>query len=227
MEREVLEICLLKYFAKCKEIEWAREVQVLQEISKHGKHPNLMSYCWHSEVDELNLDMQAVKLAPLKKSGLLICFTFVSSTTLEEFWKESSMMCDAGLHELLRVMIDIIKAIEHLHKIGICHNDINPSNVLISFSEGSKPLAGVLGNFGKAFSLKSNDNWWLMTREDLKQFGNIMELVITQFSPSETVKAKVKEILLESNEEDSSMDASYVHACLQEMSASSEETTYL
>ena len=46
------------------------------------------------------------------------------------------MMCDAGLHELLRVMIDIIKAIEHLHKIGICHNDINPSNVLISFSEG-------------------------------------------------------------------------------------------
>ncbi|XP_068718037.1 uncharacterized protein [Montipora capricornis] len=227
VEREVLEICLIKYFAKCKEIEWAREVQVSQEISKHGKHPNLMSYCWHSEVDALNLDLQAVKLAPLKKSGLLICFTFVSSTTLEEFWKESSMMCDAGLHELLRVMIDIIKAIEHLHKIGICHNDINPSNVLISFSEGSKPLAGVLGNFGKAFSLKSNDNWWLMTREDLKQFGNIMELVITHFSPGETVKAKVKEILLESNEEDSSMDASYVHACLQEMSSSSEETTHL
>lgn len=64
----------------------------------------------------------------------LICFTFVSSTTLEEFLQESTGA--ASFCELLSVMIDVIKALEHLHKIGICHNDVCPSNVLISFTEG-------------------------------------------------------------------------------------------
>lgn len=64
----------------------------------------------------------------------LICFTFVSSTTLEEFLKEGSDV--AGVDGLVSVMLDVIKAIEHLHKIGICHNDVTAPNVLISFSEG-------------------------------------------------------------------------------------------
>lgn len=46
------------------------------------------------------------------------------------------MMCDVGLYEFLRVMIDIIKVIEYFYKIGICYKDINLFNVFIFFSEG-------------------------------------------------------------------------------------------
>lgn len=66
----------------------------------------------------------------------LICFAFVSSTTLGDFLKESVDTCAPGISRLLSIMLDVIKAIEHLHKIGICHNDITPSNVLICFNEG-------------------------------------------------------------------------------------------
>lgn len=60
----------------------------------------------------------------------------MSSTTLEEFLQENAGICEAGFNGLLSVMIDVIEAIEHLHKIGICHNDVRPSSVLVSFNEG-------------------------------------------------------------------------------------------
>ena len=49
VESDILEMCLLKRFARSKEKDWAREIQVLSEISKHDEHPNLMRYHWHSE----------------------------------------------------------------------------------------------------------------------------------------------------------------------------------
>ena len=75
----------------------------------------------------------------------LICFSFVSSTTLEEFLQENTGICEAGFNGLLNVMVDVIKAIEHLHKIGICHNDVRPSSVLVSFNEGVSTIHKVTG----------------------------------------------------------------------------------
>ena len=48
-ESDILEMCLLKRFTRSKGKDWAREIQVLSEIAKHDKHPNLMQYRWHSE----------------------------------------------------------------------------------------------------------------------------------------------------------------------------------
>lgn len=62
-----------------------------------------------------------------------ICFSFVSSTTLEDVLGERTEICGQSINfDFLCVMFDVIKAIEHLHKIGICHNDICASNVLVS-----------------------------------------------------------------------------------------------
>jgi len=55
---------------------------------------------------------------------------------MDDYLRENVGTCAPGILRLLSVMLDVSRAIEHLHKIGICHNDITPSNVLISFSEG-------------------------------------------------------------------------------------------
>lgn len=55
---------------------------------------------------------------------------------MNDYLRESVGTHAPGVLRLLSVMLDVNRAIEHLHKIGICHNDITPSNVLISFNEG-------------------------------------------------------------------------------------------
>ena len=55
---------------------------------------------------------------------------------MDDYLEESVGTLAPGILQLLSVMLDVNRAIEHLHKIGICHNDITPSNVLISFNEG-------------------------------------------------------------------------------------------
>ena len=47
------------------------------------------------------------------------------------------------------------------------------------------PLKGVLGSFGQAFQLNYNDNRCLMIKEDLRQFGKLMETVVIYCSPGE------------------------------------------
>ena len=55
---------------------------------------------------------------------------------MDDYLRENVGTCAPGILRLLSVMLDVNRAIEHLHKIGICHNDITPSNVLISVNEG-------------------------------------------------------------------------------------------
>ena len=54
---------------------------------------------------------------------------------MDDYLRESVGARAPGILRLLSLLLDVNRAIEHLHKIGICHNDITPSNVLISFNE--------------------------------------------------------------------------------------------
>ena len=60
----------------------------------------------------------------------------MSSTSLSDFLNEGVGRCEPTITQLLIVLLDVVKAVEHLHKTGICHNNISPSNVLVSFNEG-------------------------------------------------------------------------------------------
>src|SRR5262249_1816772 len=48
-----------------------------------------------------------------------------------------------GLDRVRRVMIDVLRGLEHAHAKGIIHRDIKPANILI----GSR-LEGILSDFG-------------------------------------------------------------------------------
>ena len=47
-------------------------------------------------------------------------------------------------------------------------------------------MKGVLGSFGRAFILRSNDNSCLLFREDLRQFLILMETVVGYYKTEET-----------------------------------------
>ncbi|XP_078369213.1 uncharacterized protein LOC144653157 isoform X3 [Oculina patagonica] len=229
VENERLEMCLLKYFTRSKEKDWAKEIELLKEISKRGEHDNLMTYRWHSEVSAVNIDLQTIRMSSLKNNGLLICFTFVSSTTMGDFLKESVDTCAPGISRLLSIMVDVIKAIEHLHKIGICHNDITPSNILICFNEGVKPMKAVLGSFGQAFVLRYNDNSCLLFQEDLRQYFKLMETVVSFCKAGGTdQQTEAKQILeLCRYKEDERYDAKYVREILEGISSFPDYNTRL
>ena len=59
----------------------------------------------------------------------LICYEFVSSSTLEDF------LCDKGtvlnFDGVCAIASDVISAIERLEDLGILHNNITTSNILI------------------------------------------------------------------------------------------------
>ena len=52
-------------------------------------------------------------------------------------------------------------------------------------------MKGVLGNFGRAFSLESNDNCSLTKEEDLKQFGKLVETVVSHCSLEQAMEVQV------------------------------------
>ena len=59
----------------------------------------------------------------------LICYEFVSSSTLEDF------LCDKGtvlnFDAVCAIASDIINAIERLEDLGYLHNNITTNNILI------------------------------------------------------------------------------------------------
>ena len=69
----------------------------------------------------------------------LICYEFVSSSTLEDF------LCDKGtvlnFDGVCTVATDVISAIERLEDLGILHNNISTRNILIGpCTRVSKPM---------------------------------------------------------------------------------------
>ena len=63
-------------------------------------------------------------------SKSLICFDFVSSSTLEDFICEKGTVID--FESICAVACDVLGAIEGLQEVGILHNNITTQNILIS-----------------------------------------------------------------------------------------------
>ena len=63
-------------------------------------------------------------------SKSLICFDFVSSSTLEDLICEEGTVID--FESICAVACDVLVAIEGLQELGILHNNITTQNILIS-----------------------------------------------------------------------------------------------
>jgi len=59
----------------------------------------------------------------------LICYDFVSSSTLEDFLREKGTVLD--FDAVCAIACDVISAIERLQDLGILHNNITTRNILI------------------------------------------------------------------------------------------------
>ena len=67
---------------------------------------------------------------PIFFSKSLICFDFVSSSTLEDLICEEGTVID--FESICAVGCDVLVAIEGLQELGILHNNITTQNILIS-----------------------------------------------------------------------------------------------
>ena len=84
----------------------------------------------------------------------LICYDFVSSSTLEDFLCEKGTVLN--FDAVCAIACDVISAIERLQDLGILHNNITTSNILIGqCSRVSKPICffHVLSFFFSSFFL--------------------------------------------------------------------------
>ena len=69
----------------------------------------------------------------------LICYDFVSSSTLKDFLCEKGTVLD--FDAVCAIAYDVISAIERLQDLGILHNNITTNNILIGeCSRVSKPI---------------------------------------------------------------------------------------
>jgi len=62
-------------------------------------------------------------------SSSLICYDFVSSSTLEDFLSKKGTVLN--FDAVCAIACDVISAIERLQDFGILHNNITTSNILI------------------------------------------------------------------------------------------------
>ena len=62
-------------------------------------------------------------------SSRLICYDFVSSLTLEDFISKKGTVLN--FDAVCAIACDVISAIERLQDLGILHNNITASNILI------------------------------------------------------------------------------------------------
>ena len=77
-------------------------------------------------------------------SSRLICYDFVSSSTLEDFLCEKGTVLN--FDAVCAIACDVISAIERLQDLGIIHNKITTSNILI----GQCPRVSKMNRYGQS-----------------------------------------------------------------------------
>lgn len=88
--------------------------QLLKEFEIHSRlrHPNIV---------------QAVALEEIEGLGLCIVQEWVEGPTLHEALRNNSLSSS----ERMRVVRELIQAVDYLHRNGVVHRDIKPSNVIL------------------------------------------------------------------------------------------------
>lgn len=140
---------LIKYFSHAQEDDWRKEAELVKELSDGDGHANILKYCWHAPTDEcVLLNYKRKGFTRFKKSSFLLCYDYVSNTTLDGFLRNSRITFN--LDVVLAVVIDLIYAIQYMEQKGVVHNSIITANVLIGRGRRIPPIRAVLGGFGSA-----------------------------------------------------------------------------
>ncbi|KAH8900816.1 kinase-like protein [Thozetella sp. PMI_491] len=103
------------------------EVAALQEISQHGQHPNLVRFhgcrVRQGRITALIIDKYEDNLRDSLRQGKAI--------------------------DKDRILNGLDSAVQHLHSLGLAHNDINPGNIMVDENTGEP----VLVDFGSSHKI--------------------------------------------------------------------------
>ncbi|KAJ7380774.1 hypothetical protein OS493_007152 [Desmophyllum pertusum] len=169
-EGDVLDMVLLKYFGKELEEDWTREVDMVQGLE--GPHANLFHYRWHSKACDQSIEHGKQRIRALHPNSLLICYDFVSSSTLEDFICKSGTVLN--FDAVCAIACDVIGAIERLQDVGILHNNIT-SNILIGQCPRNPPITATLGGFSRASKMYDASAYINLVVEEQSNYGNDIE----------------------------------------------------
>ncbi|XP_048584250.1 uncharacterized protein LOC5517652 isoform X2 [Nematostella vectensis] len=138
---------LIKHMPRREERCWRKEAELLSELSASNP-PNIIKYCWHAKGNDFTIEYSNPSFPKIKHDSLLLCFDFVSNTTLDAFLREKEG--ELSLDCVCAVAIDLSDALIELHNHGVVHNAISASSVFIGRCLRFPPIRAVLGGFSKA-----------------------------------------------------------------------------
>lgn len=118
----------------------AQEAREIVHLYSLGNHQNLVGWYNHEILYELDKDSATALVAVMME---------YLPQTLSDFIKEGPLPWE----QAVRLTIDCLKGLEHVHAANIIHRDIKPGNIFVT-SDGR----GKLGDFGVARKLAEREH---------------------------------------------------------------------
>lgn len=110
------------------------EIKLLRRM----QHPNVVSYIGHGTID-----------LPMGECQYVVTNYFTGEVLSDKIQRASFME-----EEALKVFKGILEGLQYLHGMGICHNDITPSNIMLSESTEGTPEIIDMGHSSESCSGK-------------------------------------------------------------------------
>ena len=104
--------CMKEHFTSIEEVNNLREIQALKRLNPHENIINLYEVVFE------------------KKSGRLTLVFELMDMNLYQFIRKTNGYIKGT--RVMRLMYQLLRAIDHIHKRGIFHRDIKPENILIA-----------------------------------------------------------------------------------------------
>nr|XP_006814296.1 PREDICTED: uncharacterized protein LOC102809902 [Saccoglossus kowalevskii] len=145
---------MLKFFHPSRAKFWENEIKVLLKMSATRQHPNITEYLWHSDSDHTVVrDCPASTWCHLAYHTRYISTVSYKHGSLRSFLiNHKSNISDANIHMIANQVTD---GLRYLHEIGIVHNDVTATNILIGGVVQTMVLKVVISDFTKSLDTSS------------------------------------------------------------------------
>ncbi|XP_032218080.2 uncharacterized protein LOC5517708 isoform X2 [Nematostella vectensis] len=183
---------LLKVFPGQNSKEFKREVAVLTKINSGRDHDNLLNYRWHQKGESLVFDLDGAKGINLNSNYRVICFDYSPSmSALRVFLREAGFK--VSLETLLAIFLDALMGVEHLHKHGVAHGNINQDTVLVCQTRKIPFSKACIGGYetARVISGRGTDAY----RKDVRLLGKLQQLTLRSCGHDKDLSAQIREVI--------------------------------